>query len=165
MLDDGLVTRAPVPIGVRSTIVPAARSAGRYPLDLSRARATTSCSHSSSASRLAVTGIKASPRLLSPRGFTVTLNDHVIDVGPFVRHGNLWTYSGRTDGGVRVRCRYRADGRLDLILSGAVLKGQLDQLVGQNLTMKVTRGKLSAQGNLIAQVKDLSVSGVASGQR
>ncbi len=154
-----LVTGKGFPIAARSRIA-RARSVGTRPagLDLSGATLATSCPGGSRSSTASMKGVKVSRRLLNRKGFTMDVNGVTLYVGPFVRHGSLFTYSGRTPAGVRVRCRYQTNGRLDLTLSGVALNPLLDQLVGQNVTMRITRGGRSAQANLITTVKKLSVS-------
>jgi hypothetical protein len=129
-----------------------------FPVSLKKARLTVKAPGPGSAgkTRFVIEKVKLSKRLFDRRGFTVSVNGFDIRLRGFRKSRGAWESRGRTKAGVAYRCRYSANGMLALTLGGKPLRGLLRDLIGQNVSFKVTAGKLTSQGTMMSVVKSIS---------
>lgn len=100
--------------------------------------------------------MKLSSRLFDRRGFTVSVNSIDIRLRRFRKSRGEWESRGHTKEGLAYRCHYSRNGRLSLTLGRRVLHGLLRDFIGQNVSFKVTAGKLSSEGTMVPVVRNIS---------
>jgi hypothetical protein len=165
-LDGETLGAGPIPVAAHLRMVvrtlkrpPSVKTSGPiFPVSLKKARLTVKAPGPGSAgkTRFVIEKVKLSKRLFDRRGFTVSVNGFDIRLRGFRKSRGAWESRGRTKAGVAYRCRYSANGMLALTLGGKPLRGLLRDLIGQNVSFKVTAGKLTSQGTMMSVVKSIS---------
>ena len=125
-------------------------------IDMSKATVLVQTHKASAHDLFRVNGIRVPRTLLHRRGFVLDLNGERVRVGPFKQRNGMWRWEGRTPSLLKVRCAYTDRGRLAVTMTGRILRASLPTLVGHNLTLAITRGSATGEGNLITAVRSLT---------